>query len=404
MIKAENVFKLIKKNLVSTKKVCSIPLIKANGMILAENIKSDINIPPQNNSAVDGYAFNYKKSIKNKDFIFNIVDKLDAGAEFKGKISPYECIKVSTGAHLPSNLDTVIMLEDTKIISKNKIFFKKSPVYKKNVRNKAEDIKKGKIILKKNHLLRVQDIGIIASIGKNKLKVYKKLNIGLLSNGNELVEPGREKTSTQIYDSNRFMLSSLTNTNYSNSKDFGILKDNYNSIKKKIEKIKTQCDLIIISGGASFGDKDYIIDIVKSMGKIIFWKVSIKPGRPFALGILEKKTPILILPGNPVASFVIFNIFGKYLIHHIINNKSYLPNYFIVKSNFNMRKKLGREEYLRGKVFFKDNIVFADKYRTEGAGILSSTVWANGLIRLRPHLKSVKKNDDIDFFPFESFK
>ncbi len=250
----------------------------------------------------------------------------------------------------------------------------------------------------------MQDIGIIASIGKNKLKVYKKLNIGLLSNGNELVEPGKEKTSTQIYDSNRFMLSSLTNTNYSNSKDFGILKDNYNSIKQKIEKIKTQCDLIIISGGASFGDKDYIIDIVKSMGKIIFWKVSIKPGRPFALGILEKKTPILILPGNPVASFVIFNIFGKYLIHHIINNKSYLPNYFIVKSNFNMRKKLGREEYLRGKVFFKNNILFADKYKTEGAGILNSTVWANGLIRLRPQLTKVRINDDIDFFPFESFK
>ena len=403
MIKFENVFTLVRKNIKHFLKTEKVLVKNATAMVLAEDIISNINIPPQNNSAVDGYAMNYKyiKSIKDKKFKIN--QTIHAGEDFKKNIKKSECVKVSTGAHLPNYLDTVIMLENVKNIEKNIIQIPKSITQYSNVRKKGEDIKKGKIVLKKNILLQGQHVGILSALGIKEIKVYKKIKIGIFSNGNELVNPGIKKKKNQIYDSNRFMISSLLNTNTISCFDLGILKDNYIPIKNKIMKEKNNYDLLIISGGASFGDKDYIKKIIESNGKVLFSRVSIKPGRPFSIGLLKNKIPIIILPGNPVASFVTLNIFGKYLINHMLGKKNKLPSYFIVKSNFRMKKKIGREEFLRGKIFNKNNMIYVNKFKTEGAGILSSLTWANGLIRLKSNTNLINKNDNLEFYPFESF-
>ena len=199
------------------------------------------------------------------------------------------------------------------------------------------------------------------------------------------------------------MLSSLLKTNFIKCKDYGILKDSYNLIREKLLRVQNDCDLIILSGGASKGSKDYLVNIIKELGKLLFSKVSIKPGRPLLLGILKNNLPILVLPGNPVASFVTFNIFGKFLINCMMGNVNSYPRYFKVKANFNMKKKIGREEFIRGRTYIKNNHIYVDKYKTEGAGILNSVVWSTGLIRLDEKKKLIKVNDEVDFMPYENF-
>ena len=401
MINSDKAFELIKRNISAIKKTTIIDIKNALGMILAEDVKSQINIPPENNSAVDGFAVNYNNYIKSTDCVYEVYSEINAGDYFnEKKINKNHCLKVSTGAHLPKFLDTVIMLEDVEIINKNIIRLPKT-VDKKNVRKKGEDIQKGTVVLNKNITLRSQELGMLASINKKKVKVYEKVKVAIVSNGNELINPGKVKKNHQIYDSNRFMLMGLLNQASIDVIDEGITKDSYNAIKSKIVKFKRKYNLIVITGGASVGQKDYIIKIIMEIGKLVFSTVSIKPGRPLSFGLIEKKIPVLILPGNPVAAFVTFNIFGNYLINCLYGIRSKEPKFFNVKSNFKMKKKLGREEFLRGKVFIKKNILYVDKYITEGAGILSSVIWSEGLIRLKSNIKTVNINDDLEFIPYE---
>jgi molybdopterin molybdotransferase len=197
------------------------------------------------------------------------------------------------------------------------------------------------------------------------------------------------------------MLMALLNKPFIKLKDCGIIKDNFKEIKNKLLNLKNDYDLIVISGGASVGHKDFLIKIIKEVGKIIFSKVAIKPGRPLSFGLI-KNVPILILPGNPVASFVTFNLFGKFILNCLNGNLKKKPTFFSVKSNFNMKKKIGREEYLRGKLIKKNNELYVNKYNTEGAGILSSVVWSEGLIKLELNTQTIKVNDKLQFFPYEN--
>ncbi len=404
MITTEKAFNLIKKNINKNLKISKVTLKNSLGRFLAEDIKSNINIPPQNNSAVDGFAINYSQKKNNSNLNYKIISEINAGDVFKKKIEKNQCVKVSTGSHLPYYLDTVIMLEDIKYINNNFIELPKILSTKKNVRKKGEDIKKGKIIIAKKNILRSQEIGLLASINKLEIKVFKKIKVAIISNGNELVNPGINKKNNQIYDSNRFMLMSLLKIPCINVTDCGILKDDYDKIKEKILKLKNKYDLIVMSGGASVGHKDYVVKIIKKIGKLVFSSLAIKPGRPMSFGILDNEVPILILPGNPVASFVTFNLFGNFLINCMHGLISKQPNFFLVKSNFNMIKKLGREEFLRGKLIRKNNELFVIKYSTEGAGILSSVVWSDGLIKLNSDVNKIKINDYLQFYPYDIFK
>ena len=273
MITTEEAYKRILKNTVPIKNSSTISCKNALGKYLAENVKSNINIPPKNNSAVDGYAINYEKYIANKNLIYKISSEINAGEHYAGTLKKNECVRVSTGAHLPNFLNTVIMQEDVEYKSKQLIKIPAQIIPNKNIRKKGEDIKKGYLILKKNSYLSAQDIGLLSSIGKKEIRVYNKLKVGVLSNGNELVNPGLNKNNNQIYDSNRPMLMSLLKSNFIYCKDYGIVKDEYKKILLKIKKIEKECDLIIVSGGVSMGTRDYLTEIINKIGKIIFSKV-----------------------------------------------------------------------------------------------------------------------------------
>ncbi len=405
MINYEKSFGYLKKNISELKSSELIKIKDALGRYVARDIYSSINIPPSNNSAVDGYAYRFK-DIKHKKFnSLNVISNLNAGEIKVFHIKRFDAIKISTGAILPKSFDSVVMQENIIISENNKIAFKDTLNNFKgmNVRKRGEDIKKTELVFKKHHQIRPQDIGMLASLGLTKVKVFKIPLAAVFSNGNEVIEPGKTKSNYQIYDSNRYLIFSLLKKNKINYKDFGILKDNFKVIKEKIQLVAKSTDLIIISGGASEGAKDHIFNALKSIGKIKFWKVSIKPGRPFGFGLISNKIPVLMLPGNPVASFVIYYLFAKSLINYMMGNKKYKHKSFLVKSNFTMKKKVGREEFLRGKIKIFKGEVFVNKYKTQGAGILKSIVWSDGLIRLRSNTEIIKKNDFLEFIPFEGF-
>ena len=401
MYKYSQIEKLIKNNISVIKETEIIKIKYAKDRCLAENIYSKINIPPNNNAAVDGYVFNYRELMLEPFRKYKASNEIHAGEEEIKSYSTKNAIKISTGAYIPRQFDTLVMQED--IYKKNQLVSLKKIVLKKwmNIRKKGEDIKKNQKVLSSGHLLRPQDIGMLSSLGLKEVKVIRKIRVGILSNGNELVEPGKEKSNKKIYDSNRYILNSFLDKNHITLLDSGIVKDNSKKIEEKIQLLKKKCDVIIVSGGASSGSKDFIVNIINKIGKVKFWKVSIKPGRPFGFGLIRAGKPILILPGNPVACFVIFFLFGKTLINYLQNNMSYKIKYFFVKSNFSMKKKPGREEFLRGRLFMKNGEMFVDKYSKQGAGILNSLVWSNGLIRLKSNKSYINKNNILEFYPFE---
>ncbi|MDC3023904.1 molybdopterin molybdotransferase MoeA [Alphaproteobacteria bacterium] len=401
MYKYSQIEKLIKNNVSVIKDTEIIKIRYAKDRCLAENIYSKINIPPNDNAAVDGYLFNYKELILEPSRKYKVALEIHAGDDKTRSYSTKNAIKVSTGAFIPKQFDTLVMQED--IDKKNQLITVKKKVLKKwmNIRKKGEDIKKNQKVFVVGHFLRPQDVGMLASLGLKEIKVVRKIKVGILSNGNELLEPGKKKSTKKIYDSNRYILSSFLNKNNITLLDTGIVKDDYKKIENKIKILKQNCDLVIISGGASSGSKDYIVNIIKKIGTIKFWKVSIKPGRPFGFGLIGKRKPILILPGNPVACFIIFFLFGKILLNYLQSKISSKMSYFFVKSNFTMKKKLGREEFLRGKLVIKNGEMFVDKYSKQGAGILNSLVWSNGLIRLKSNSAFIYKNSILEFYPFE---
>ena len=400
MRKFNNIEGLIKSNIKAIKHFDIIKVRNSAGRYLAEDIISSIDIPPSNNSAVDGYLFNYKNFNTNIQKKFISDDEINAGDKIKKTYKLKNAIKVSTGAVIPKFFNMVIMQEKINKIDQHIICKGVIPSRWLNIRKRGEDIRKNNKVFSSGHLLRPQDIGMLASLGLTKVKVVRKVKVGLLSNGNELVDPTKKKLSHHIYDSNRYSLFAFLKKNNLKVNDQGIVNDNYKKIKNKIVLLKEKCDVIFISGGASAGNKDFIIDIIKEIGVLKFWRVSVKPGRPFGFALLNKEIPILILPGNPVACYIIFFLFGKIILNLLQGAKGFKSRYFLVKSNFVMKKKLGREEFLRGKTFIKNNQVYVNKYKKQGAGILNSLIWSNGLIRLRSNVSLVKKDSNLEFYPF----
>ncbi len=378
-----------------------ILISSALNRIIAQDIYSSIDNPPKDNSAVDGYAFIYNKNtINNKKYI--IVGESLAGNSYKKAIKNIECIKITTGAHIPYNANTVIMDENIVYEGISKTILIKGPIKKgANIRKKGEDVKSKQKILLKGHRLRAQDIGLLTSIGLKQVKVVKKINVCLVSSGDEIVEPGKKKSLEEIYDVNRYMLSQMLNSNNINITDLGIVNDSLDNIKSILTNASKRSDLILFTGGMSSGKKDFVIQAIKEVGEVNFWKIAIKPGRPIGFGSINK-TLFLGLPGNPVAVFVTFLLFAIPLIKHLLNEKKINIKKYQVLSNFNLSKKTGRREYIRGKLINDKKTVKVNKFKHQGAGVLSSLVWSDGLIELEENISNVKKNDLVNFIPFES--
>ena len=382
-----------------------INILDSVGSIVSEDIISEINVPPLDNSAMDGYAV-IKDDLINADdeniIYLDVIEEIPAGSIPKLSLSTGQASRIMTGAPIPSGSDAVVPFEDTNELENNdksKIGIKISVKNLENIRKKSEDIKKGSIIIKKGSLITSATIGVMASIGLEKVSVIRKPIIGILSTGNELLEPGEKNQDGKIYNSNTYTLSSLV-------KEFGATPliqkhalDKVEDLEKKLKKLR-DVDLIVTSAGVSKGDYDIVKNVLDKNGDINLWSVNMRPAKPLAFGIITidgKKIPLLGVPGNPVSAMIAFEKFGRYAIDKMKGKP--LKNRPIIKANLesDIINHDGRRLYSRVKVIVDSSSkVIAIPIKNQSSGVLTSMHEANGLAICPSDIDILKKGEKID--------
>lgn len=360
--------------------------------ILGETIISKINVPNYNNSAMDGFAFKLD-SLKEKNTL-EVATTILAGDLSKQKINHGFAAQVMTGSKIPNGTDTVLPFELVKQ-ENDSIVISEFPKKGANIRRLGEDIKKNGEVLKKGVFLRPAEIGLIASIGISKVKVFKKLKVSFFSTGDEVVKAGQPIKSGQVYDSNHFTIQSMLKRINVECIDLGIIPDDKKLIEKTFKNAAKISDAIITTGGVSVGKADFMKDVLKKLGKVLFWKLSIKPGRPMAYGAF-KTTPYFGLPGNPVAAMITFYQLVQPALKFLMGQDDYkLPKLLKAKCVAPISKRPGRMEFQRG--FFTNNNgeLFVKPTPHQGSAILSSMSKANCLIVLDMDQKSIKVDDFV---------
>ena len=397
-LKKSEILNLLKKISIENLGNENINLNNGLGRIVSCDIISNINIPPYDNSAVDGYAI-HDKNLKNIKKL-KCVYRIPAGNKSSIKLKEGEVARIFTGAKMPLNSKTVLMQENANIDVNNFISFKKIPQNGENRRIAGEDISRGTKILEKGDKIKFNNFNLLAAVGKRKIKVKNKLKVGYFTCGNELVEPSEKLKDSQINNSNRYSLKSLLNHNFIKSKYLGNLKDSLKKISSSINSNLKKFDIIITTGGASVGEEDHLIDFLKKNGKIFFWKTAIKPGRPLAIGKI-KKTIIICFPGNPVSVHLLYGMIIKPFLEFLSGNKFVLPKKHKAVVDFSMKKKTERLEWIR--VVIENNFnteIKVKKYPKQGSGMISSLAFSDGIIEIPESVSQINKGDKFDLFLF----
>ena len=374
----------------------TIPIRDGLNRILADNIKSNINVPSARNSAMDGYAIN-KKDIPNKNTNrLKIIGKSLAGNPFNKSIKKGECVRIMTGAVMPSGADTVVIQEHISLSNSNtEIIIDNDTQPEANVRQAGEDISKDSKVLFKGKNLAPADIGLLASLGLPKIPVIRKLKVAFFSTGDELRSIGEKLIDGEVYDSNRYTLHAMLSRLNVEIIDMGVIKDNKKLLSNAFNEAEEKADLLITSGGVSVGEADYVKDVLENKGNINFWKVAIKPGRPLTFGNLGN-TIFFGLPGNPVSVMVTFYQFVQPAIKKLSGDISNLPLTLKVLSTSKLKKKPGRVEFQRGIIEKDNNKITVRKTGSQGSGILSSMSDANCFIVLPLDSEGVEPGDLVD--------
>ncbi len=359
-----------------------INIEKAKGRTLFEPVTAPFNVPRHNNSAVDGYGINLASLSSTTAHQLSVVGSAFAGKPYKGQpIQQGECIRIMTGAIIPDQVNCVLMQEHVELHN-NTIVFDQSHKAGQNIRLAGEDIKQQEVILQKGRVLNPADIGLIASLGIAEIKVKAKLKIAIASTGNEICNIGDKDNSDKIYDSNRYTLTTALDRADIELTQLGIVEDSPEALLQCFNQASLYADMIISTGGVSVGDADHTKNALKSSGKVDFWKIAIKPGRPLAFGKIGNSV-FFGLPGNPVAVMVTFYQFVLPAIEQIlgITDKPISP---LIKaiSLEDIRKKPGRSEIVRGILHQQNEQWVIKTTGKQGSGILRSMSLANAFIRL----------------------
>jgi molybdopterin molybdotransferase len=377
-----------------------LPIKEALNYVLAHDISSPLNVPPHDNSAMDGYAF-ANESLKNNVTLL-LAGRSMAGAPFQGECNVGECIRIMTGAKMPAGCDTVEMQENT-IVDGDNVTFSQEKKQGANVRKAGEDIQVAQLVLDKDHKIKSIDIGLLASLGIVDVLVYRKLKVALIATGDELKTPGQSLNEGDIYETNSFVIASMLERLGAEVIDFGIIEDDFDKIKQAFISADRQADAVISSGGVSVGDADYTKTVLDELGEIGFWKIAMKPGKPFAFGQLPNSV-FFGLPGNPVSALVTFHQLALQALIKMQNAKPIKRTYLQVKSADNLRKSPGRKDFQRG--FFTvspegENVVYSTG--VQGSGVLSSLATANCFIELAQEQGSVKAGEFVTVQLFDLY-
>ena len=381
-----------------------LPLIQALGRIVAEDIISPINVPAHDNSAMDGFAFDGKQ-LGTAPLQLRVVGTALAGKAWQGNVKSGECIKIMTGAVMPEGLDTVIAQELTTLNVADGETFVEIPAgilqAGDNRRKAGEDLQRGLPALRAGSTLTPAALGLVASLGIVKVKVYRQLRVAYFSTGDEVLSLGDALREGAVYDSNRYTVFGLLSRMGCEVIDMGVVRDDPVLLEHAFKQAANKADVIITSGGVSVGEADFTKAMMKKLGDVAFWKIAMRPGRPMAVGRLGKSI-LFGLPGNPVAVMVTFLAFVKPALLHLMGGIPNTSPYLRAKSAATLRKKPGRTEYQRGFVrTLQDGTLQVDAAGNQGSGVLRSMVEANGLIVLHHHQSNVAAGEEVDVMMFE---
>ena len=385
----------------------TVPLRQAQARILAEDITSERNVPPHDNSAVDGYAVYFDDLKADGDTRLAVTGRIAAGHPLGRPAERGQALRIFTGAPMPDGVgggpDTIFMEEDcTREETADGEVVVLPPGLKQgsNRRFAGEDVKAGDVIIRSGARLRPQEIGLAASVGRDTLAVYTRLRAAVFSTGDEVRDPGAEAAEGCIYDANRYAVMALLEGLGCDVTDLGILQDATGAITQALAKAAPNHDLLVTSGGVSAGEEDHVKDAVEGLGKINFWRLAIKPGRPIALGQVGD-VAFLGLPGNPVAAMVTFMVIGRPLVLMLSGAAGETAHHFQVQAGFDYKKKKGRREWARVRLEINgDGHPVAMKHHSSGAGILTSMVEADGLVELDEDTEKLEKGAMVRFLPF----
>jgi len=383
---------------VTTEKKESVSLDNSLSRILAFDIHSTINVPGFDNSAMDGYAIALSDNqLLQNNLSFDIVDRIPAGST-GNELNKGCAARIFTGAPIPKGANTVIMQEECEVSEDGvQITIARAIKLNENIRPTGNDIVEGDVILSSGKQIQPQDISLASSVGVGELIVYKKIKVGVFFTGDELVEPGTPLSSGKIYNSNRYALVALLRQVGCEVINLGNIKDKFSATCEALETLESQCDLIMTTGGVSVGEEDHVKPAVESLGEINLWKIRMKPGKPLAYGKV-KQTPFIGLPGNPVSSFVTFCIFSLPFIKKMQGNNNYQSKIIKVKANFECKRAKPRREYARARIDHSENTPVANLYPKQGSDVMSSIVWADGLVEI-PENRTFEAGELLNYYP-----
>ncbi|MCH9013037.1 MAG: molybdopterin molybdotransferase MoeA [Proteobacteria bacterium] len=399
LMRVEEALDLLARSVVRVTESEPVALAAALGRILAEDVVSPHDVPPHDNSAVDGYAVFFDDLDPEADTVLPVVGRASAGHPLDGPARRGEAVRIFTGAPMPVGTDSVMMQEDCTVDGARVVL---RPGLKRgaNARARAEDVSAGGTVLRAGMRLRPQDLGQAAAVGRRELLVSQPLRVALFSTGDELREPGAALDAGCIYDSNRTTIHALLTGLGCAVDDLGILADDFEVVRAALAAARPDHDLIVTSGGVSVGEEDHVRSAVEALGRLHLWRLAIKPGRPIALGQIGQ-VPFVGLPGNPVAVMVTFLTIVRPMILRLMGGTGLTPHHFRVPADFSHRKKKNRREWLRARLVSDGEAGWrAVKFPRQGAGILTSLVEAEGLVELPEEMTVLEPGTLVDFLPF----
>ena len=366
----------------------------ACGRILASDLRATLDVPPHDNSAMDGYAVRIADAGTHASL--HVAQRIPAGSTGSA-LQPGTAARIFTGAPIPPDCDAVVMQEDTTL-NGEQVILNKPLKPGQNIRRRGEDIAAGSIVLPAGKPLSPQDLGLAASIGVATLPVRRLLRVAVFFTGDELVMPGQPLGAGQIYNSNRYVLRGLLQNLGCAVTDLGIVEDSLAATRAALRDAATGHDLVLTCGGVSVGEEDHVKAAVEAEGRLDAWKIAIKPGKPLAFGHIGN-TPFIGLPGNPVSAFITFLLFATPFIKRSQGQTAVQPQPLLAQADFDWTKPDKRQEYLRARIS-RDAAgkPVASLYPQQGSGVLTSCSWASGLIEVLPG-QSIGKGELVPYYP-----
>lgn len=369
-----------------------VPTLEASDRVLARPLASTMDVPPMDNSAMDGYAVR-TADVPAAGTRLPVGQRIQAGEAAK-PLGPGTAARIFTGAPIPRGADAIVMQEFCAAEGEQ-VVVRKVPKKGEWVRLVGSDVRKGDTILAAGKRLLPQDTGLAASVGFGSVPVYRRVRLGLFFTGDELLMPGEPLAPGRIYNSNRFTLNGLARAFGCQVYDYGIVPDSLEATRAALKRAASECDIIVTSGGVSVGEADFVKPAVEAEGSLLMWKIAMKPGRPLAFGRVGRAA-FLGLPGNPVSSFVTFLIFVRPFLLKTQGLTDVAPRSIDARADFDWIEPDARREFLRARWNARGGL---ELYPTQDSAVLTSTAWADGLID-NPAGHVIREGDRVRFLPY----